>query len=137
MALCQRPPRGPDRRALDHVQPDPTSCSSRTRERLWARITRDLTAYFSDLARRGALAGPPGEPTFYVKCDAETNPPELRETGQVVTEIGLQAPAPAEFIVIRIIHGPTGVEIVDPKSADHLKLPHGSSGQSAIGLQSD
>ena len=85
-------------------------------ERLWARITRDLTAYLEDLARRGALAGPPGEPTFYVKCDAETNPPELRETGRVVTEISLRPAAAAEFIVIRIIHGAAGVKIVDPKS---------------------
>lgn len=81
-------------------------------ELLWARITRDLTAYLSDLARRGALAGPQGEAAFYVKCDAETNPPETREIGRVVTEIGLRPAAPAEFIVIRIIQGPAGVEIV-------------------------
>lgn len=83
-------------------------------ERLWDRITRELTAYFGDLARRGALAGPPDEEAFYVKCDAETNPPETRELGMVVTEIGLRPAAPAEFIVIRIIHGPAGVEIVGP-----------------------
>jgi hypothetical protein len=84
-------------------------------ELLWARITRDLTAYLGDLARRGALAGPQGEEVFYVKCDAETNPPETRELGIVVTEIGLKPAAPVEFIVIRIIHGLTGVEIVDPQ----------------------
>ena len=28
----------------------------------------------------------------------------------VVTEIGLAPAAPAEFIVVRIIHGPAGVE---------------------------
>jgi hypothetical protein len=80
-------------------------------EQLWARITRELTAYFDDLARRGALAGGTDQQAFYVKCDAETNPPEVRETGRVITEIGLRPAAPAEFIVIRIIHGPTGVEI--------------------------
>lgn len=80
-------------------------------EQLWARITRELTAYFGDLARSGALAGGTDQDAFYVKCDAETNPPETRETGQVVTEIGLRPTAPAEFIVIRIIHGPTGAEI--------------------------
>ena len=75
-------------------------------ELLWARITRDLTAY---LGRPGAHAarwpGRQGEDAFYVKCDAETNPPEMREIGIVVTEIGLKPAAPAEFIVIRIIHG--------------------------------
>ena len=83
-------------------------------ELLWARITRDLTAYLGDLARRGALAGPQGEEVFYVKCDAETNPPEMREVGRVVTEIGLRPAAPSEFIVIRIIQGPTGVAITGP-----------------------
>ena len=82
-------------------------------ELLWARITRDLTAYLGDLARHGALAGPQGEDAFYVKCDAETNPPETRELGIVVTEIGLKPAAPVEFIVIRIIHGQAGVEISD------------------------
>lgn len=80
-------------------------------EQLWARITRELTAYFDDLARRGALAGGTDQEAFYVKCDAETNPPEVREIGRVITEIGLRPAAPAEFIVIRIIHGPAGVEI--------------------------
>lgn len=83
-------------------------------ELLWARITRDLTVYLGDLARRGALAGPEGEAVFYVKCDAETNPPETRELGLVITEVGLQPAAPAEFVIIRIIHGPAGVEIGDP-----------------------
>jgi len=94
-------------------------------ERLWNRITRELNAYFGDLARRGALAGPPGEETFYVKCDAETNPPEMRETGRVVTEIGLRPAAPAEFIVIRIIHGPAGVEIMGPQTQTAENSPQG------------
>jgi uncharacterized protein len=82
---------------------------------LWDQIVRDLTAYFMGLARQGALYSPlSGEP-FYVKCDAETNPTEIRESGMVVTEIGLQPPPPAEFIVIRIIHGPTGTRIVGPE----------------------
>jgi len=39
---------------------------------------------------------------FYVKCDAETNPPELRDVGQVVTEIGVAIVRPAEFVIFRI-----------------------------------
>jgi phage tail sheath protein FI len=82
---------------------------------LWGRITRELTAYFTDLERRGALVAPPDGVAFYVKCDAETNPPENRETGRLVTEIGLHPPAPAEFIVIRILHGMTGARIEGPE----------------------
>jgi phage tail sheath protein FI len=72
--------------------------------RLWVRIQRELTTYLSRLFRDGALKGATPDQAFYVKCDAETNPPELRETGQVVTEIGLAPLSPAEFIVVRIIH---------------------------------
>jgi uncharacterized protein len=74
---------------------------------LWARISRKLTTYCEDLHRRGALVGRTPQEAFYVKCDAETNPSEVRDAGMVVTEIGLAPTIPAEFIVVRVIH-PTG-----------------------------
>ena len=52
--------------------------------------------------RSGALFGTTPAEAFYVKCDAETNPPELRELGQVVTEIGVAIVRPAEFVIFRI-----------------------------------
>ena len=39
---------------------------------------------------------------FYVKCDAETNPPEVRDAGQLVVEIGIAPVKPAEFVIFRI-----------------------------------
>lgn len=81
---------------------------------LWARIERDLTIYFTKLLEQGALSAQSGSGAFYVKCNEETNPPEEREVGRVVTEIGLTPVVPTEFIVIRIIHGPTGARIVEP-----------------------
>jgi uncharacterized protein len=72
--------------------------------RLWVRIQRELTTYLTTLLRAGALKGTTADQAFFVKCDAETNPPELREVGQVHTEIGLAPLSPAEFIVIRIVH---------------------------------
>ncbi len=75
--------------------------------RLWVRIQRELTTYLSKLLQEGALQGATPAEAFYVKCDSETNPPELREVGQVVTEIGLAPQSPAEFIVVRIIHRAT------------------------------
>ncbi|MEA2694665.1 MAG: uncharacterized protein QOJ16_4052 [Acidobacteriota bacterium] len=77
--------------------------------RLWARIGRELRVYFEGLFRAGALKGRTPAEAFYVKCDAETNPPEVRETGRVVTEIGLAPANPNEFVVVRIIHGTGGV----------------------------
>jgi phage tail sheath protein FI len=49
-----------------------------------------------------------------VKCDGETNPPEVCDAGQVITEIGLAPTVPGEFIVIRIIHGASGVTVSGP-----------------------
>ena len=80
--------------------------------RLWERIRREVGAYLGTLFTQGALQGQAPSEAFYVKCDAETNPPATRELGQVITEIGIAALHPGEFIVVRIIHGTTGVSIV-------------------------
>ena len=81
---------------------------------LWARIERELNAYFRSQFRAGAFRGRTPEGAFYVKCNAETNPPELRDRGQVVTEIGLAPNIPFEFVVVRLIHGEKGVTITGP-----------------------
>jgi phage tail sheath protein FI len=71
--------------------------------RLWVRIQRELTGYLTKWMIVGALRGSTPEQAFFVKCDAENNPPELRDVGQVVVDIGLAPLAPAEFIVVRIV----------------------------------
>jgi phage tail sheath protein FI len=50
----------------------------------------------------GALFGDKPEQAYYVKCDAETNPPSLRDIGQVTTEIGVAIVRPAEFVVFKL-----------------------------------
>ena len=71
---------------------------------LWARIERELTTYLTELWRAGGLQGSSASEAFFVRCDAELNPPESRELGNLVTEIGLAAVAPAEFIVVSVQH---------------------------------
>jgi len=82
--------------------------------RLWARIERELNRYFLEVYRQGALKGRTPQEAFYVRCNAETNPPEVRELGQVVTEVGLAPAVPYEFVVVRLIHGASGVSISGP-----------------------
>ena len=77
--------------------------------RLWVRITREMGAYLEKVWRAGGLAGQTVEEAFFIKCDAETNPVEARDTGRVITEVGLAPTLPGEFILVRIIHH-TGVE---------------------------
>jgi phage tail sheath protein FI len=69
---------------------------------LWAKITRNVTAFLTNVWRAGALFGTTPQEAFYVKCDAETNPPEERDAGKVVTEIGVAVVKPAEFVIFRI-----------------------------------
>jgi hypothetical protein len=79
--------------------------------KLWVRIEREITAFCESLFQQGALQGRNPEEAFYVKCNDETNPPEIRKSGQVITEIGLAPTVPSEFIVVRLIHSSTGVAI--------------------------
>jgi phage tail sheath protein FI len=69
---------------------------------LWQRIRRSVTALLTLVWRDGALLGDTPEQAFYVTCDETTNPPDVREAGQVVTEIGVAVVKPAEFVVFRI-----------------------------------
>ncbi|HEX7038817.1 MAG TPA: phage tail sheath C-terminal domain-containing protein [Trueperaceae bacterium] len=75
---------------------------------LWKSIVRDVSAFLTLLWRDGALVGSKPEDAFYVKCDEETNPPEVRDVGRVVTEIGIAPVKPAEFVIFRISQDPQG-----------------------------
>ncbi len=70
--------------------------------RLWAKIRRDVGAFLKIVWSNGALFGLTPEEAFYVKCDEELNPVEVRDAGMVITEIGICPVKPAEFVIFRI-----------------------------------
>ncbi len=70
--------------------------------RLWSKIILNITAFLTEVWRGGALFGLTAQEAFYVKCDAELNPPAVRDLGWVVTEIGVSIVRPAEFVIFRI-----------------------------------
>jgi len=70
--------------------------------RTWKSIERDIRAFLTLVWRDGALKGDTPEQAFFVKCDEETNPPEVIDAGRLVTEIGIAPVKPAEFIIFRI-----------------------------------
>jgi phage tail sheath protein FI len=76
--------------------------------RLWKRVTRTISSFLTLLWRNGALMGTSPEQAFFVKCDEETNPPEVVDAGQLVVEIGLAPVKPAEFVIFRIGQMPSG-----------------------------
>ena len=69
---------------------------------LWSRIRRNVTAFLTTTWASGALFGATPGQAFYVRCDETTNPPEIRDLGQVVTEVGVAIVKPAEFVVFRL-----------------------------------
>ena len=69
---------------------------------LWARVRRDVGAFLLGVWRDGMLFGSSPVQAFYVKCDEELNPPDVRDRGQLVIEIGLAPVKPAEFVIFRV-----------------------------------
>jgi len=82
-------------------------------QRLWKKITRDVSAFLYRIWRTGALFGLTPEEAFYVKCDAETNPVETIDAGQVITEIGICPVKPAEFVIFRIGQWQSGSDVAE------------------------
>ena len=81
---------------------------------LWAKIRRTIASFLVMQWRAGALFGLTPDEAFYVKCDAETNPAEGIDAGQVVCEVGVAPVKPAEFVVFRLSQfaagGPAEIE---------------------------
>lgn len=69
---------------------------------LWARIVQNISAFLRIQWLEGKLVGLKEEEAFFVKCDAETNPPESVDLGRVITVIGVAPSKPAEFVIFRI-----------------------------------
>lgn len=70
--------------------------------KLWARVNRDVSAFLRGVWRDGALFGSSPAEAFYVKVDDELNPPESRDLGRLIIEIGMSPVKPAEFVIFRI-----------------------------------
>lgn len=83
---------------------------------LWKSIIRDVSAFLMLLWRQGALMGRTPEEAFFVKCDDETNPPEVIDAGQVITVIGVAPVKPAEFVIFRIGQGTGGAKVEGEES---------------------
>jgi phage tail sheath protein FI len=77
---------------------------------LWKAIRRDVGAFLRLVWRDGALMGATPEEAFFVKCDEETNPPEVVDAGQVVIVIGIAPVKPAEFVIFRIGQSASGAQ---------------------------
>jgi Bacteriophage tail sheath protein len=69
---------------------------------LWARIKRDVEAFLTGVWREGMLFGRTPAEAFFVKCDEELNPADVRDRGQLFIDIGMAPVKPAEFVIFRL-----------------------------------
>jgi phage tail sheath protein FI len=83
--------------------------------RLWGKLATNVGSFLSRVHRSGALSGASPAEAYFVKCDAETNPPEIVDAGQVVCEVGIAPVKPAEFVIFRLSQftGGGGAEVAE------------------------
>lgn len=75
-------------------------------------IDRSVRSFLESLFRLGMLDGEDSDAAYMVKCDDDTTPPEAQDAGRVVCQIGVQPPAPAEFVVVVIGKSQNAMEIL-------------------------
>jgi phage tail sheath protein FI len=69
---------------------------------LWGKVKRNITAFLTGVWRDGALFGATAAEAFFVKVDAENNPPDVVDAGRLIIEVGVAPVKPAEFVIIRV-----------------------------------
>jgi hypothetical protein len=76
--------------------------------RTWDTVKGRVTTFLSDLFVKGMFVGGNPEHAFFVKCDAENNPPEQVDSGLLICDIGVAPVSPAEFIMISLVQTMSG-----------------------------
>ena len=102
VALHQRPAALQLRRRVDHGGHAVVRCSSPTTRSCGSSCGSRPRTSSPARGARARCSAPRRSEAFFVKCDAETNPPEVIEAGQVICEIGIAPVKPAEFVVFRL-----------------------------------
>ena len=71
-------------------------------ETLWGQVRLNIGTFLQGLFLQGAFAGTTPQQAYFVKCDAENNPPASIAQGMVNILVGFAPLYPAEFVVIQI-----------------------------------
>lgn len=74
----------------------------------WDALRSRTSNFLSGLYSMGMLAGGNASEAYFVKCDAETNPPENVDNGLLVCEVGVAPVSPTEFIMISLVQTMSG-----------------------------
>jgi Bacteriophage tail sheath protein len=74
----------------------------------WDLVKSRTEAFLTNLYTIGMMAGGNAAEAFFVKCDAENNPPDQVDNGLLVCDVGVAPVAPAEFIMISLVQTMAG-----------------------------
>ncbi|MCP2257181.1 hypothetical protein LX15_000866 [Streptoalloteichus tenebrarius] len=83
---------------------------------LRGELERVVSGVLEDVWRSGRLAGGTREEAYRVRCDAEVNPDRELAEGRLTCLVEVNLPAPAEFVVLRVVRTPAGVQVEEPGS---------------------
>jgi len=67
---------------------------------LWDVLERDVLFRLGEFAGAGMLSGSVAGDDYYAQCDAETNVPALRDSGQVNVRIGMRPVGTVEHVLV-------------------------------------
>lgn len=65
-------------------------------------LVASITTLLAELWQKGAFVGASAAEAFFVKCDAQNNPPVQVSQGELLIEVGVAPSVPTEFVVLRI-----------------------------------
>jgi len=82
-----------------------------------SKLALVIGSFLRELWARGALVGSTSEEAFFVRCDEANNPPETRDRGQILIEVGIAPTVPFEFIVLRIGRDANGFAVASDGAA--------------------
>lgn len=80
-----------------------------------AALRTVLVLHISDLLRgqfqAGAFTGATEAESFFIRADADLNPPGSVALGRIVLEVGVAPSSPLEFLVLRLTRGSDTIDI--------------------------
>ena len=71
-------------------------------QNLWRRIEDVIDGLLMEIWQQGGLRGGTPQAAYFIKCDADNNPQNLIDNGELHVEVGVSLQRPAEFIIIKV-----------------------------------
>lgn len=71
-------------------------------QKLWRRVEGVIDNLLMEIWQQGGLKGGTPSAAYFIKCDADNNPQNLIDNGELHVEVGVSLQRPAEFVIIKV-----------------------------------